>query len=144
MDKNCAICLTSLSSKLDATACGHCFHTKCLDEWKHVSGNDDAPCPICRTGVVSGKQANIPPNIADEADDMDRDMELDFDLGHLIEERKEAIPEDLFFAYGSIPGDVPCVAIPPSTIRRRGRSRRQRRESVRPLFMSMFDYVPNE
>lgn len=41
----CAICWSDITTDLVRTKCNHCFHSKCLEQWKKRANT----CPCCRT-----------------------------------------------------------------------------------------------
>ena len=45
--QECAICLEPVKKTLQKTACGHCFHSSCLNTWTKIRTN----CPICRADI---------------------------------------------------------------------------------------------
>ena len=46
----CAICWSDITTKdLVKTKCNHCFHSKCLEQWKKRANT----CPCCRTLLPS-------------------------------------------------------------------------------------------
>ena len=51
-DQCCAICLEPYSPEcvLRQLPCGHCFHTRCVDEWLLQNGS----CPSCRSPLMQG------------------------------------------------------------------------------------------
>lgn len=44
----CCICLEDITDDLKQTACSHCYHSDCIDEW--VSRNHN--CPLCRRTII--------------------------------------------------------------------------------------------
>jgi len=40
----CAICWSDMTTDLVRTKCNHCFHSKCLEQWKKRANT----CPFCR------------------------------------------------------------------------------------------------
>ena len=58
VDDVCAICLSSLSTNLVKTGCGHVFHLKCMNAlWEH--SGDSTKCPLCRNGLGSIHRARV-------------------------------------------------------------------------------------
>lgn len=51
---NCAICQESVTSATRLRACGHCFHSECIDQWLGMNTR----CPVCRHDI---RQAYAPP-----------------------------------------------------------------------------------
>ena len=46
--EECPICMNKLSNSIRILACGHCFHTTCIDQW---IVEYKAQCPICKAIV---------------------------------------------------------------------------------------------
>ena len=44
---NCAICQESVTSATRLRACGHCFHSECIDQWLGMNTR----CPVCRHDI---------------------------------------------------------------------------------------------
>tara|TARA_B100001094_G_C17939899_1_gene674987 strand:+ start:486 stop:866 length:381 start_codon:yes stop_codon:yes gene_type:complete len=45
--QDCSICLKPMKKLIKRTACGHCYHPKCLNKWIVQHAN----CPLCRAEV---------------------------------------------------------------------------------------------
>lgn len=52
----CSICRDSLSRGTRLRACGHCFHTDCINEWLGMNTR----CPVCRHDIREGVAAYAP------------------------------------------------------------------------------------
>ena len=58
----CAVCLFDLDHNLNnisLIACGHCFHTECIEKWeelKKITNRlrkiDKSKCPLCRVQYI--------------------------------------------------------------------------------------------
>lgn len=44
---NCAICQEPVTSATRLRACGHCFHSECIDQWLGMNTR----CPMCRHDI---------------------------------------------------------------------------------------------
>jgi len=52
-DDVCSVCLDSISDGTgEVTACGHKFHTLCLDKWL-LTSHPNPTCPECRKSIPS-------------------------------------------------------------------------------------------
>lgn len=56
----CVICLTELTNNLTATACGHVYHSECIEKCVFSSCKN---CPLCRNRVVPSKLVPITYNL---------------------------------------------------------------------------------
>jgi hypothetical protein len=46
-DYNCAICQEPVSTATRIRACGHAFHTQCINQWFSMNTH----CPVCRHDI---------------------------------------------------------------------------------------------
>ena len=120
----CSICLLAMNDDQRRTACGHMFHSSCLDQWLQQSPT----CPLCR--------AELPRLNAEDSDETDAEDEgmpdiMDDDFDIFFYAPSEMLP--LYFFFQAI-----CISRFPNT----NESTMQR---IAPgLFQMMMDVVPQE
>ena len=49
--ETCSICLEIILEKFVYLNCNHCFHEKCIKQWKKKKNT----CPICRERILNKK-----------------------------------------------------------------------------------------
>lgn len=47
----CVICLSDITDDLVRTNCNHCFHSRCLKQWKKCANT----CPCCRASLSNNR-----------------------------------------------------------------------------------------
>jgi hypothetical protein len=57
VEKECSICLNSISEDEHKTSCNHFFHEKCIQEWYKRSAKQS--CPMCRSNDNKNTKGNF-------------------------------------------------------------------------------------
>lgn len=72
MNNECSICLNPIrkTRQTRELACGHIFHSKCIDKWSSVS------CPICRRKTNGKNKYNISIKVDNNFSGVSQDVEV--------------------------------------------------------------------
>ena len=97
--QECSICLKPIKKLLKRTACNHCYHPKCLNNWIKYNAN----CPLCRKEIYTRKRPPVRRNLEQEFENVIERLQRHIDNASEVTILNDAIyvedSETILFAF---------------------------------------------